>query len=208
MKVRVGPKAILVITYAVGVVGIAWPTSRALTLALTPVHLLLSAALVLRAAQPQLRTWWPWALSVVALGYGLELVGVHTGLPFGWYGYGAALGPKFWAVPPVIGVNWLLLVLAGAEVARRLAHHRALQILLGAAVMVALDALIEPLAPRLGFWQFWGGVAPPQNYLGWLAASLAFQWGHAQYVPSYRNPLALWLVGLMSAFFVLLRVWV
>ena len=34
--------------------------------------------------------------------------------------------------------------------------------------MVMLDAVIEPIAPVLDFWEFDGGKAPLKNYLGWV----------------------------------------
>ena len=38
--------------------------------------------------------------------------------------------------------------------------------------MVMLDAVIEPIAPLLDFWEFNGGKAPLKNYLGWILVAL------------------------------------
>src|SRR4051812_12976794 len=47
------------------------------------------------------------ALVAVAVGaYGIEVLGVHSGVPFGDYRYGTALGPALWGVPIVIGLAW------------------------------------------------------------------------------------------------------
>src|SRR5210317_2015499 len=56
------------------------------------------------------------ALVVIAGGFAVELIGVQTGLLFGEYAYGSALGPKLMGVPLIIGVNWLAIVLASIGV--------------------------------------------------------------------------------------------
>ena len=41
--------------------------------------------------------------------------------------------------------------------------------------MILLDILIEPLAPKLGFWVFDSEIAPLQNYVGWLLIAVPAQ---------------------------------
>ena len=41
--------------------------------------------------------------------------------------------------------------------------------------MIALDLLIEPVAPLLGFWIFDLPEVPLQNYIGWFVIGLITQ---------------------------------
>ena len=45
------------------------------------------------------------------LGFGVEVIGVETGLLFGDYEYGSGLGPKVLKVPMLMGVLWWILLL-------------------------------------------------------------------------------------------------
>lgn len=202
---RLTSKDVLIITYLVGVVGIALPPSRPLMLALTPVHLLLTALLLLREAKPAPAGWWPWVMVLIVTGYLIEWVGVHLRLPFGNYAYLENLGPHLWQVPPVIGVNWLILVLATAGTVRHWPIAAWSKPFLAATLMVTLDVLIEPLAPRMGLWEFWGGVAPQQNYISWFFIGWGMQAVFQRVVPGYSNPIAGWVVCLMATFFALLQ---
>ena len=51
-------------------------------------------------------------LSVFAIGMGVEIVGVKTGVLFGEYFYGNNLGLKILGVPILIGINWAVLTFA------------------------------------------------------------------------------------------------
>jgi putative membrane protein len=118
-----------------------------------------------------------------ALGWSMECLGVQTGWVFGAYQYGPWLGPRWLGVPPLIGLNWVILVWAvrGWIPAGSAQGIRPWLRDMGAALLVmGMDLLIEPGATRLGFWNWeeasrWSGwvgvllVAPLQNYLAWWA---------------------------------------
>ena len=101
-----------------------------------------------------------------------EIIGVNTGLLFGDYVYAHNLGPKIGGVPILIGINWAVLVICGAEIANQTQFSLYVKAAIGALLMVLLDFLIEPLAPGLGFWSWTTPDAPLFNYITWFV--LAF----------------------------------
>lgn len=162
---------ILVIFYGVGLVGLNSASSDWF-LATTPFILLLSAGLMVGHHKGKNGYYWTVMLICFAVGYGVEVLGVKTGVIFGDYSYGETLGFKWQEVPLVIGVNWLLLVGAtGALVARWGWIHPIFRAAISALLMTGLDWLIEPAAIKLGFWNWASEAVPLQNYLAWFGIS-------------------------------------
>lgn len=130
-------------------------------------------------------------LALSAFAYAIETTGVVTGLPYGEFSYGDALGPKaFGLVPYLLPVSYLPLVLGavGASGAGRPLSWA----LRSAVVLVAIDAVLDPGAVRLGFWEYAGGGpyfgVPVSNFFGWLlsgalAAGISLVVGRARGVP-------------------------
>jgi putative membrane protein len=165
----------LIIIYVVGVAGRLIPATRAAMDALTPWTLVLGAAMALLAAvRPRNYRLLVWALTTAVVTFLLEAIGVRTGFPFGAYGYGTVLGFHILDVPPVIGLNWALVVLGAAYAARTAADSKAARVLLVGALAAAFDFVMEPAAVALDFWT-WAAVVPPiQNYVAWFViAALA-----------------------------------
>jgi uncharacterized membrane protein len=112
-------------------------------------------------------------------GFLVELLGVHTGVPFGRYAYGGALGPRLAGVPLVIPLAWTWLAwpswLASGALARRLTAR----IALGVLGLAGWDLFLDPQMVREGYWR-WSdprpalpGVpnVPVTNYVGWFAVA-------------------------------------
>jgi uncharacterized membrane protein len=196
--------AILVIMYGVGLIGLG-STSPEWFLAATPLTLMLSAAALLLNHKDWSRSAIGAMLLAFFLGFGIELLGVKTGLIFGHYHYGNTLGFKVLDVPIVIGFNWLLLVLSTGSLVAKLRIPKLAQAALGAGIMTVLDVLIEPIAMKLGFWHWEGGVIPLQNFGAWFLIAfflhLAFAYLHFE----KSNPVAGFIVGLQFAFFGILN---
>jgi len=118
-------------------------------------------------------------LALVALtmySYGIELLGVRTGWPYGEFTYGVDLGPMLFGEVPVglpvfffpLVLNSYLLVLL---LLGRRAASTALRLLATVATVILVDLVLDPGAVGLGFWtyanpQFYG--VPWSNYAGWL----------------------------------------
>lgn len=197
---------ILLSVYAVGVAGILSPF-REYFLLLTPLNLLFTVYIALKK-EPLLRerNFLLFAGIAWLTGFFIEVAGVHTGVIFGAYWYGKTLGWKVWEVPLMIGVNWLLLSYCAGETVRVFKNLPAfVRALLAAAIMVALDVLIEPVAMQLDFWDWEGKVVPLQNYIAWyvVAAFLAIIYQRLPERPV--NQVAVFALLLQFLFFVILN---
>ncbi len=66
---------------------------------------------------------WRRSRPRAAIGFGAELLGVHTGRPFGAYSYTGKLGPRVGGVPLLAAAAWALMArpawVAAGWVARR-----------------------------------------------------------------------------------------
>ena len=70
-------------------------------------------------------------------------------------------------------------------------------------VMVGIDALIEPLAPALGFWAFEQHPVPAANFVSWWILGTVAGAALSRTQP-VRNPTALVLLAMQVLFFVAL----
>lgn len=113
-------------------------------------------------------------------GYAVEVLGVHTGVPFGSYAYSSALGPRLFGVPPVVGLAWTMLAWPAALAARRLVHGRLARVAVGGWALATADLFLDPQLVAGGAWTWHypsphlPGVSdvPLTNYVGWLAVGL------------------------------------
>lgn len=163
---------LLVMFYIVGYSGLSDPLGDryAEFLSLTPLNLVMTTAVLLLFHRDWSATFVFSAFVVALTGFLVEVAGVHTGLIFGEYAYGAALGFKLFDVPLTIGLNWFLLVYAVSAVLDRI-RNTVVFALTGALLMTVLDVLIEPVAIRLDFWSWASKSVPLQNYIAWYALS-------------------------------------
>lgn len=195
----------LLIFYSVGVAGLAWSETRDIFITLMPYTLLLAMGLMFWVH----KSWKPrhlfYFLLIVLLGFFVEVAGVLTGVVFGEYQYGKALGFKLWGTPPMIGLNWLMLIYAVYTMLRKMQMHRLLQILLGASLMVAYDVVMEPVAISLDMWSWAGGGIPLQNYVAWFVISLVMLSVLHLAKLRYRNRVAPWLFFIQMGFFLILN---
>lgn len=167
--------AILVIVYTVGLIGLSIEDTRELFQDLTPFNLVVSALILFAYHRDWNKRFLWWVATVFAIGFSVEVLGVHTGIVFGQYVYGETLGPKAFEVPLVIGLNWLILTYAAGSITRQLPSVRLVRALLAALLMVFLDLVLEPVAMSLDFWQWDRGEIPILNYVMWFVVSMVMQ---------------------------------
>ena len=118
------------------------------------------------------------ALSLLALsafGYAIEAIGVVTGLPYGSFYYGDALGGRLLGlVPYLLPISYAPLVIGAVAASWNdsLVNHRVFFIFRAALLLVLMDGVLDPGAAFLGFWIWPEGGAyygvPLSNYAGWL----------------------------------------
>lgn len=166
---------LLSIFYLVGIFGLSNPQWQPLFLSLTPFNLLLTLGVFFWANESLNKNLILSFIITFIIGYGIEVAGVHTGVLFGIYHYGSALGLKLLDVPLLIGVNWFLLAIASRGIVEKISKNRYVQIVLAALLMVFLDILIEPVAIQLDFWSWENNIIPIQNFVMWFLTAFIIQ---------------------------------
>ncbi|MFD2246791.1 carotenoid biosynthesis protein [Pontibacter ruber] len=192
---------VLVLFHAVGFWGLLFSNDPEYFQTLTPMNLLLTYALLFAFHKRWNSTFILFAVVVAVAGFMAEVVGIHTGLLFGNYSYGAALGTKLFEVPLLIGLNWLMLVYTTGHIANYTSLHWLAKALLAALLMVGLDFFIEPVAMRFDFWSWNGDRIPWSNYIGWLGLSLLLQVYFQRTAIYKRNRLAPFVYLVQLVFF-------
>jgi bisanhydrobacterioruberin hydratase len=127
--------------------------------------------------------------SVYLIGIAVEIIGVNTGILFGDYSYGENLGPKIVGVPPLIGINWIVLTFLTGTITKRFIRYKWLAAIGAAFLMVGLDFFIEPVAPVFDYWSWHGGFAPLKNFIHWFFVSLLMQVIVVNDLPEKNHPL-------------------
>jgi uncharacterized membrane protein len=118
-------------------------------------------------------------------GFLAEVVGVHTGVPFGHYRYtggphSGGLGATLDGVPLVIALAWVMMAWPAACVAARLASRTWTRVVVAAIALAAWDVFLDPQMVDAHHWR-WLGVRdhlpgvdgiPLTNFAGWLGVAV------------------------------------
>lgn len=188
-------QGLVLLFHLTGFVGLAFTKNVEFYLRFTPLTLVLTALLLLAFQPGRNAAFWGFCLSVALLGFGAEFIGVNTGKLFGHYTYGATLGPKlldgppFVGVPPLIGMNWLVLTYVCGILARYLPLPELPRTLLAAGLMVGFDACVEPVAGHYDFWHWTANLIPMQNFRDWFIVACVLQMLFNRAHFSKHNPL-------------------
>lgn len=197
-------RAIIIILYGVGLVGLSLPEYKEWFLELTPVQLLVSLALILLFHRGWTDAFPIFAAAAFWIGFGAELIGIHTGYLFGDYVYGPTLGPMLWEVPIIIGVNWFILAYLTGSVFRKIGNDY-YAAFLGAVAMTCLDFIMEPVAVALDFWYWKFDVIPLGNYIGWFGVAFMIHLIFRKANFEKYNPLSFVMLICMILFFATLN---
>ncbi len=197
-------RLLILVIHVVGIIGMALPVSQPYFQLLTPFHLLICLGILLAFHKDWSKQFLIFVVGAFLLGFGFEVLGVHTGFPFGNYIYGHVLGVQLAGVPLMIGVNWLLLVYLTGVLFLKITNDF-LAAALASLTMVFMDVLIEPVAVALDFWSWAGNEIPLTNYLGWFGVAFLIQMVYRKLKFRKDNPLALLLLLSLVAFFAILN---
>lgn len=188
----------------------------------TSLNLLLMLALLIWVQEDKGWRFWFFAILAFATGMITEMIGVNTGLLFGNYAYGDVMGVKWNGVPLLIGVNWFVVVFSAGTI-MQLMHDwvrnrvgpdawsessiwQTVSLLLdGALLATFFDWIMEPVAMKLGFWNWKDAQIPFYNYVCWFVISLLLLVAFRYLKPERNNQFALHLLIIQALFFLTLR---
>lgn len=198
----------IAVIYAVGVAGFIIPFTHRYFMLLTPLVLLLSLALLIwydrdRRKGGQ-RNRIVSYLFVFTAGFLVEMWGVNTGALFGSYLYGSSLGPKIYGTPPLIGLNWVLMIYLTSAIFTPQRRNLLNGIVWPSLLMVGYDLIMEQVAPKMDMWSWQNDVVPLQNYLMWGVLAVIFHSVRYWMRVRDRNPMALPLFVVQTLFFLLI----
>ncbi|MFN3997511.1 carotenoid biosynthesis protein [Algoriphagus sp.] len=197
-------KIVIVALHLVGIIGLSIPEYQDLFLTLTPAQLLSSLIIILIFHRGWTDAFPIYAAAAFWIGFGSEIIGIHTGYLYGDYVYGPTLGPKLWDVPLIIGVNWFILSYLTGSLFRKIKNDY-YAAFLGAIAMTSLDYIIEPVAVELDFWAWKYDTIPPTNYLGWVAVSFLIHLIYRKANFEKENPISAFLLMALIIFFAVLN---
>jgi putative membrane protein len=121
-----------------------------------------------------------WFVISVGFGFGVEVLGTRTDLPFGDYAYADRLGPMVAGVPVIIPLAWAMMSYPALLAARRLVRGPLATAVVAAVALAAWDLFLDPQMVAEGHWTWTFQNAPVllgidgiplQNFAGWLLAS-------------------------------------
>jgi len=194
---------LLVAVYLVGIAAVLAGAAESL-MSLTSYNLLFATALLVYNAEKTDRAYFVWFTLIAVAGFLIELAGITTGIIFGSYSYGSALGIKLAEVPLIIGINWSVLVFATAAILSKTNWSLLSKSAAAATIMVLYDILLEPVAIRFDFWTWEGGPVPLQNYLAWWVIAFFMLLGMQRNVKNPANKIAPLILVVQSVFFLIL----
>lgn len=162
---------LLLLFYFFGTLGISLEEYKNFFLPLTPLNLLLTLIVFYKVNKDFSKHFLILSALIFLIGFSVEAIGVKTGVLFGIYSYGNIFGFKIFETPLIIGVNWLFLSLSTHGVVQYFTKKAIWLVLIPPLLMTGLDFLVEPIAMKLGFWNWENNVIPLQNYVMWFATS-------------------------------------
>ena len=197
------------LVHVAGAIGMSF-FNRELFVAFTPVNLLLMLLLLLWNEARITKNFIAAFVAASLTGLLSEMIGVHTGLLFGNYVYGTVLGVKIWGVPVLIGLNWFCIVYCSHVVTLRffkgIVNNGFYTAIVAGLFATMFDWVMEPVAIKLGFWQWEGGLIPVYNFFCWWAIATMVSYVFFLLRIKQDNAFAPILFFVQFVFFLILRV--
>jgi putative membrane protein len=213
---------IALLFHTCGVIGILAGPYKQWFINNTPLTLAIMAVLLVITQTAKNKWFYLFVAAAYITGLLVELTGVNTGWLFGHYSYGTVLGAKLYGVPWLIGVNWFTIVycagcstymfsnwlqkkLMGDEV-QLSTTMQVFSFMADAAMLTTFfDWVLEPVAVKLGFWQWQNNTIPLYNYVCWFAVSALLLLLMRLLPFSKHNQFAVHLLIIQLLFFLILQ---
>jgi putative membrane protein len=195
---------LIIIFHAVGLIGFITPILQPIFLKLVPWHLMFMFIIIFLRHRDLSKKFLFYIITIFIIGYAAEWTGVNRHLLFGNYSYGKTLGIKPTGVPLIIGINWFLLTYSAGALMQRIRVNLLVKVILGSAMLVLLDLLIEPVAIRFDYWHWVGSAVPLMNYVCWFAVSCIMLVIFEIFSFKYQNRAAIVLLVVQFVFFLAL----
>ena len=196
--------------------------NRGMILSVTWLNLILMFFLLLYTQQNKNGPFYFFLIICIITGIAVEIIGTKTGWLFGEYKYGDVLGPEIQNVPLIIGINWFIVMFCCgitihtilSKLLNKLSEQtgnertklKAFSIINdGATLAVFFDWIMEPVAMKLGYWNWENSEIPLYNYLCWFLVSSALLAIFHFCKFNKQNKFAVNLLLIQMMFFLLLR---
>lgn len=172
-KIDFYSKIFFAIIFTVGVFGHWLTSTKNLMLLLTPFVLLISyGILFFFIIKTEDKNFLVWIVVTFIFTMICEIIGINTGLIFGDYVYGNTLGIKFLGVPPIIGINWVFVIIGSYQISSIISQNQVVRIMISAFIALVFDFILEPVAVKLDYWRWLGGEIPLLNYFSWFIIAI------------------------------------
>ena len=136
----------------------------------------------------------------------LEIIGVKTGIIFGDYNYGDTLGFKFFDVPLIIGLNWVIIIWGGILFSKRITKAPLGISIATASLALLFDIFLEPVAISFGYWNWQNVDVPLHNYVAWFCIAFTFSFIYTKFNICTDSTIPIHLFFIQLVFFLLLNI--
>lgn len=205
-----------------GLIGILLTPYKEWFINSTPIHLLLMTGLLIATHPKKNKHFFLFLLITCMAGFLIEAAGVNTAAVFGKYMYGETLGPQLFNVPLIIGINWFIIIYCAGMFTQAYENYTLRRLSKGGfsiskqlqaasfiidAVFLAVmfDWVMEPVAVKLGYWQWQNSHIPLFNYISWIIISALLLALFRKLNAGSRNIFAVHLFIIQLLFFLVLR---
>jgi len=213
---------IAILFHVSGLIGILFTPYKDWFIQNTPLNLCLMTILLFWNQEQKNLSFLGFAAIAFLVGMGTEMIGVNTGKLFGEYKYGTVMGAGLNGVPWLIGINWFVVVFSSGAIMVKFQQWfakkseadgrglpprlAALSVIIdGALLATFFDWIMEPVAMKLGFWQWKNSEVPLYNYACWFLISAALLVVYRWFSFDKHNHFAVHLFIIQALFFLALR---
>jgi bisanhydrobacterioruberin hydratase len=213
---------IALLLHICGLIGILLTQYKDWFIKNTWINLLVMAALIVLTHRLKNKSFLIFFIITFIAGFAVEVLGMNTGLIFGRYTYGDVLGIKLFNVPLIIGINWFIIIYCTGMFIQAYENYmmkkliereiiinnriKLISFIVDACFLALIfDWVMEPVAVKLGYWQWETAGIPLYNYISWLIVSAALLTLFRKLNGDNRSIFAVHLFIIQLLFFLVLR---